>query len=561
MKKGIFMKNEFKWTFVLLIIVVLLGGLMSCENLFDDLKLSENIKSSEKTITSFSIEEWVGVISETTITVTVPYGTDVTALKPIFTLSEKAIVKIGAKIQVSGNTVNDFTNPQTYVVTAEDESTQSYIVTVNISAPSQYKINYKDMYGKDFTGNITGLPTKHTYDTPTLLVASEKESATFEGWYMTSDCEGTAVTILGATEYTSDITLYAKWIIINTYAASEAAVEISKLSFGEYRIIVTEPITSDNIIAIRDAITKNNNNLKIYLDLSQTSLTSLPDSAFKFCIGLIEVTMPSTVTNISPFAFYGCQGLKSVEIPDKVEKIEFSTFNGCIKLTSMMIPSCVTSIEGTAFDDCTGLVKFEVEAENTTYMASADGILFSYDEKTIVRYPAGKNGESYEIPSNVTSIGLNAFSYCTGLTSITIPDNVTSIGSDAFSNCSGLKSITIPAKVTGIENSLFLCCIGLESVDMSGVTSIGQNAFFGCTGLTNFTIPSKVTKIGGCAFYRCTGLTSVTFEGTGTWYTSPSDYTNGTQRVVSDTGTNVTNLIKKSSEDLNGFADFCWYKE
>ena len=35
----------------------------------------------------------------------------------------------------------------------------------------------------------------------------------------------------------------------------------------------------------------------------------------------------------------------------------------------------------------------------------------------------------------VTSIGKNAFTLCSGLTSITIPNSLTSIGSSAFSNC------------------------------------------------------------------------------------------------------------------------------
>ena len=97
---------------------------------------------------------------------------------------------------------------------------------------------------------------------------------------------------------------------------------------------------------------------------------------------------------------------------------------------------------------------------------------------------------------------MEAFSFCSGLTSITIPDSVTSIGSDAFYKCTGLTSVTIPDSVTSIGSFAFYGCTELTSVTIgNSVTSIGVCAFSGCSGLTSITIPDSVTSIGETAFH------------------------------------------------------------
>jgi hypothetical protein len=85
-------------------------------------------ESSEKQILNFSIASPAveGVINESakTIVVNMPVDTDLTALIPVITVSEKASVNPASGI------VQDFTSSVTYVVTAEDGSTANYIVTV-----------------------------------------------------------------------------------------------------------------------------------------------------------------------------------------------------------------------------------------------------------------------------------------------------------------------------------------------------------------------------------------------------------------------------------------------
>ena len=113
----------------------------------------------------------------------------------------------------------------------------------------------------------------------------------------------------------------------------------------------------------------------------------------------------------------------------------------------------------------------------------------------------------------VTTIGDQAFEYCSSLTSVTIPSSVTSIGNNAFAGCFRLSRVTIPTSVTSIGDNAFADCSTLIRVTIpSSLSSIGNNAFAGCSNLIRVTIPSSVTTIGSNAFEGCSRLSSVTIS-------------------------------------------------
>ena len=95
------------------------------------------IKSSVKLINAFSFlglnPEVDGAVDNTNyvINLLVPSGTDLTKLIPTISISDSATISPNTGI------AEDFTNPVTYTVTAQDGSTQSYVVTVAASSPSQ----------------------------------------------------------------------------------------------------------------------------------------------------------------------------------------------------------------------------------------------------------------------------------------------------------------------------------------------------------------------------------------------------------------------------------------
>lgn len=189
-------------------------------------------------------------------------------------------------------------------------------------------------------------------------------------------------------------------------------------------------------------------------------------------------------------------------------------------------------------------------------------VLYAYGDVTLPANPSdGKNtytlveigrkgftGHSWitsvSIPSTVTTIGAEAFSYCSRLSDVSF-DNVQTIGKESFRGCNMIRSFNIPASVREIGVNAFADCQQLEKFDAADanehfatfggvlfdktfstlirypikaesnysipatVTRIADYAFYNCTGLASAELPDALVSIGNFAFYGCNSLTSV----------------------------------------------------
>ena len=100
---------------------------------------------------------------------------------------------------------------------------------------------------------------------------------------------------------------------------------------------------------------------------------------------------------------------------------------------------------------------------------------------------------SITIPNSVTSIGDEAFSYCSRLTSITIPNSVTSIGRDAFFSCK-INKLYYDCLVDPNINSEYL-----KELIIGDNTKIVQN-YFNFAPLSKIVLGKNVTHIKPGAF-------------------------------------------------------------
>lgn len=261
----------------------------------------------------------------------------------------------------------------------------------------------------------------------------------------------------------------------------------------------------------------------------------------------------------------------SIIIPEKtiigrtaytVTGIQAGAFNTPDGATSVVIPKTVTAID--FYQNFTYTVDTITVSEQNPVYKSVDGIVFSKDGKSILRYPGGRKTDKYLIQSTVERVGRGAFyGSKTGLVTLTnsitaieanafeyaevtmmyIPETVTSIGKQAFAymtNCTEIRMDTknsvytvfngavltkdmlhfiqypagkrsslfvVPEVVKEIDEMAFAGAKQLAAVQLpSTLTTINEKAFYGCSALTAVEIPNNVTYVAKEAFAGCSGL-------------------------------------------------------
>ncbi len=291
------------------------------------------------------------------------------------------------------------------------------------------------------------------------------------------------------------------------------------------------------------------------------NVISIPSYAFSECNSVATLTIPSSVDSIGTNAFLyvrnivydgtaegspwgaltinghvegdlvyadeaktilaGCSAtVTSVEIPNTVTEIGSNAFRSCKNLTSVTLPNSVTSVGDYVFLSCSGLTE---PIYNDTWFAFLPSGTAEYTIPEGIQHIAGGafygyNGglTSVTIPNTVTTIGYQAFYYCTTLTSITIPESVDSIGNEAFYNCSNMTTVNFNATnctYMGDSNHPVLKnCNALTTLNIGeNVTRIPDDAFYNCGSFTGpLVIPDSVTYIGAGAFCWCEGFTEIT---------------------------------------------------
>ena len=258
-----------------------------------------------------------------------------------------------------------------------------------------------------------------------------------------------------------------------------------------------------------------------YFTYSSGSAYSTEDNVigtnmFAYLDGLLSLVLPESATNIE-HAFYETNSLKEIKIPNGCTSLgQVITF--CDALQTVYIPASVTKIATNNFFACPNMKAINVDENNELY-CSVEGVVFSKDKTTIVRYPTSHN-DTFIIPNGVRTIGEDAF-YDTDVKSVEIPVSVTSILSSAFNDCNNLETITIPNSVKRIGRAAFEDCSNLNSIILSDdLEEIESSLFIRCHSLRMLHLGKKIHKIASNAFNYCESLQRFTVDSDNSVYSA-----------------------------------------
>ncbi|MBR4917905.1 MAG: leucine-rich repeat protein [Bacteroidales bacterium] len=203
--------------------------------------------------------------------------------------------------------------------------------------------------------------------------------------------------------------------------------------------------------------------------VSNETLPFIGESAFQNCTAVTSLILGDSIEDIGDFAFKNCSQIMGyLNFPGSIETIGTQAFSNCDNIIGIRINDAVVVVGESAFQDCDRLVMVDLGDSATSIGESAFQNCFRLN--------------SMQMGNAVTSIGDNAFNGCVRLPFPTLSSSLVSIGTSAFQGCSVVQgNLTFPSNISTIGNNAFAQCGNITSLTMKSATppTIFANTFSG----------------------------------------------------------------------------------
>lgn len=223
------------------------------------------------------------------------------------------------------------------------------------------------------------------------------------------------------------------------------------------------------------------------------TVEEIGESAFGTNSSLKTIRWSNNLKIIKARAFEGCFELNGdIKLPESLETIGEEAFCSC-KNANYFLGKNVSSIGNLAFK-CNHMVNLRLSNDNPYYKMS-NGVLFTYDEETLIRSNHDEPNGFYSIPNTVKKVSDYAF-YGSSIQSLVISDNVTYVGDYAFSYCNNLHAVVLSKGLVRLSTGMFFNCDSLSGIDIpNNIQTICENALAKCQNLKSVTLNVGLKRI------------------------------------------------------------------
>ena len=324
-----------------------------------------------------------------------------------------------------------------------------------------------------------------------------------------------------------DISIYGKWTVEGTAGFADSPGLKWRVYREDYSNLIMQAGSGSHT-----TVTKN-----WVITATNPTTRSVDMGMLREKVSVAELTCneiaSSYIGAIGEEAFSGFVNLQMVYLPQKKTiSIGANAFKDCAKLSNVSGMDYMINIGESAFQE-TAIECSEIGTKATASSGNIGSMAFygcdNITDLTIDR---------------VSTIGADAFAFCSGMSSLTLGYGVSTIGNRAFKGCDNLREIHIGENVSSITNAFSSTLNYLDEITVSeqntsyssdgnclietssntlilGTNStvipntvkyITSNAFNGRTNLSTINIPASVTRIYNYAFDGCTNLREVWCE-------------------------------------------------